>query len=74
VDDDLELLVRETEQEVRFDQLEALVRQGRRVDGDLRAHAPGRVRERVGAGHLGQLRARAAAEGAARGGEDEGVH
>ena len=40
-------LVRDAEEEVRLDQLEALVGERRRVDRDLRPHAPGRVRERV---------------------------
>ena len=39
-------LVGEAEQVVRLDQLEALVHQRRRVDRDLAAHVPGRVRER----------------------------
>ena len=35
------------EEEVRLDQLEPLVRERRRVDRDLRPHAPRRVRERL---------------------------
>ena len=56
MNDDLDLLVRKAEQEVRLDQLEPLVRERRGVDRDLRAHLPGRVRERVGA--ASRLRAR----------------
>ena len=37
----------DAEQLVGLDHLEALVHQRRRVDGDLRAHRPGRVRQRV---------------------------
>ena len=47
VHDDLDPLVREPEEEVRLDQLEPLVGERGRVDRDLRAHAPGRVRERL---------------------------
>ena len=43
----LDPLVRDAEQEVRLDQLEPLVRERRRVDGDLRPHAPRRMRERL---------------------------
>ena len=45
VDDDLNFLVGHVEEPVRLDDLEALVHQGRGVDGDLVAHAPGRVSE-----------------------------
>ena len=43
--DHLDPVVRQVEEEVRLDQLEALVGQRGRVDGDLRAHVPGRMRE-----------------------------
>ena len=74
VDDDLDLLVREREQEVRLDQLQALVRERGAVDRDLRPHAPGRVRERFLRGDVLELVARAAAERAARRGQDERVY
>ena len=73
VHDHLDLLVREPEEVVRLDELEPLVREGGRVDGDLRAHRPGRVRERVLHGDVAELVAAAAAKRAARGGQDEGV-
>src|SRR5439155_6953971 len=57
----------------RFDQLEPLVRKGRRVDGDLRAHPPGRMRQRICACDLGELVATAAAERAAGSRQDERV-
>ena len=41
-------IVRQAEEEVRLDHLERLVRERRAVDGDLAAHAPGRVLQRVG--------------------------
>ena len=47
VHDDVDPLVRRAEQPVRLDHLEALVHQRRRVDRDLAAHRPGRVRERL---------------------------
>ena len=65
LDDDLDPLVRQPEEEVRLDQLEALVRERRRVDRDLRAHAPGRVRERLLGRDVLELLARAPAERAA---------
>jgi hypothetical protein len=74
VNDDLDLPVREPEQEVRLDQLEPFVRERGRVDRDLRAHAPGRVGQRVRACDIRQLFARPAAEWAARGGEDDRAH
>ena len=53
--DDLDPVVRQVEQEVRLDQLEALVRERRGVDGDLRPHVPRRVRERLPGRHVRQL-------------------
>ena len=55
VDHDLDLLVRQPEEEVRLDQLEALVRERGGVDGDLRAHVPRRVRERLRRCHVFEL-------------------
>ena len=51
VHDDLDPLVLEAEEVVRLDQLEALVRERRGVDRDLRAHRPRRMRERLLHGH-----------------------
>ena len=64
-------VVRRAEQVVGLDHLEALVHQRRRVDRDLAAHRPRRVLERLLDRHGVQLRARAAAERAAGGGEHE---
>ena len=64
----------DAEQQVRLDQLEPLVDQGRAVDGDHRAHVPGRVRERLLGRHVGELVAAAAAERAAAGGEHQPSH
>ena len=52
VDDHLDPLVREAEEEVRLDHLEALVGERGGVDRDLRAHRPGRVRERLLGRHV----------------------
>ena len=61
------------EEEVRLDHLEALVRERRRVDRDLRAHRPGRMRERLLGRDVGELVARAAAERAAARGQDDAL-
>ena len=66
-------LVRDAEQVVRLDQLEPLVRERRRVDRDLRPHAPGRMRERLLGRDVLELVARAAAERPAGAGEHERV-
>ena len=71
LDHDLDPLVGHAEEEVRLDQLEALVGERRRVDGDLRPHPPGRVRERLLGCHIGQLVTRPAAERAAGARQDE---
>ena len=71
---DLQPVVREAEQEVRLDQLEALVRERRGVDGDLRAHVPGRMGKRLLGRHVGQLVGGPAAKRPARGREHERVH
>ena len=71
VDDDVDLVVAETEQMVSLDQLEALVHERRRVDRDLAAHVPGRVAQRLLDGDALELAPRAAAERAARRGEHQ---
>ena len=71
VHDDVDAVVRRAEQVVGLDDLEALVHQRRRVDGDLAAHRPRRVLERLLDGDVLELGARAPAERAARRGEHE---
>src|SRR5204863_3051758 len=71
---DLDAVVRNVEEEVCLDQLEALVGERRGVDRDLRAHAPGRMRERLLRSHADELVPGAPAERPARAGEDERVH
>src|SRR5215210_9082298 len=56
-----------------LDQLEALVRERRGVDRDLRAHRPGRVGQSLLRGDVFELLARAAPERAARAGQHERV-
>src|SRR5205807_1453376 len=58
---------------VRLDQLETLVGECGRVDGDLRAHVPGRVRKRIVRRNALQLLAPAPAERTARRGQHERV-
>ena len=55
VHDDLDPLDRDVEEEVRLDDLQPLVDQGRGVDGDHRAHGPGRVGERLLGGDVREL-------------------
>ena len=50
VDDDVDPLVGEAEQVMGLDHLEALVHQGRRVDGDPPAHLPGGMGEGLARG------------------------
>ncbi|MDQ0765482.1 hypothetical protein QF027_008117 [Streptomyces canus] len=71
MDDDLDAIEGDVVEEVRLDDLQALVHEGRAVDRDHRAHGPGGVGERVLAGDVGDLFARPAAEGAAGGGDDQ---
>ena len=71
VDDDLDEGVWDVEQPVRLDQLQALVGERGGVDGDLRAHVPGRMRQRVRRRHLGKVASHTAAERASGGRQDE---
>ena len=58
VDDHVDAVPRDVEQLVGLDQLEPLVHQRRRVEGDDRPHGPGRVGERVGDGDVARARRR----------------
>jgi hypothetical protein len=62
VHDDVDGREGHVEEQVRLDDLQALVDQGRRVRGDDLAHRIVRVRERLLGRHLAQLLARPAAE------------
>ena len=55
VHDHVDALVRRAEQVMGLHQLEALVHQRRRVDRDLAAHRPRRVRERLRDRHVLEL-------------------
>ena len=63
--DDVDVAVRDAEQQVRLDHLEALVDERRGVGGDDAAHVPGRVRERLGRSDVGE-RLAACARGTGR--------
>jgi hypothetical protein len=71
VHDDLDAVHRDVEQPVRFDHLEALVHERGRVDGDLAAHIPRRVTQRVTGCHVLEVARRQVAERAAGGRENE---
>ena len=67
--DHLDGIQRYPEEQMRLDQLQSLVHQRGRVDGDHRAHVPGRMRERLLQRHRLQLVARASTERSTTGGE-----
>src|SRR5438552_18147399 len=73
LDRNLDAVVRHAEQEVRLDQLEALVCERRRVDRDLPPHPPGRMRECLLRRDVFQVGARAAPKWPAGAGQDERV-
>ena len=73
VHDDVDVVIRQVEEEMRLDQLEPLVRKRCGVDRDLRAHVPGRVRKRFARCDAFQVLARSPAERPTGGGEHEGV-
>ena len=66
VDHDLDRVVVDIVQPVRLDDLQALVRERRRVDRDLGAHRPGRVAQGLLGGDRGELRGRRVEERPAR--------
>ena len=74
VDDHVDVVIRGAEQVVGLDQLEALVHERGRVDGDLAAHRPGGMGERLLDGDRLQLGGLAAAERSPRRGEDQLEH
>src|SRR5688572_31467390 len=71
MDDDLDLIGTYTEQPVRLDDLETLVHQRRRVDGDLPAHLPCRMTKRLIRRHPLQLRRGEISKRSTRGGENQ---
>ena len=71
VDHHLDRVVGDPEELVGLDDLEALVHQGRGVDGDLGSHRPGRVGERLSHADRGQILSWTAPEGSTRRGEDQ---
>ena len=71
---DLDPVVVDAEELVGLNDLEALVHQRRRVDGDLRPHGPRRVGQRVGHRDRAEPLGRPAPERTARGGEEQPGH
>ena len=71
MDDCVYAFVRRPEQPVSFDHLEGLVHERRGIDRYLRAHAPGRVLERLFRRDAGKLVPGPVPEGAAGRGDDE---
>ena len=74
MDHRIDLRVRQPIQPFGLDDLERLVDERRRVDGDLRPHAPGRVRQRLVGRHAGQGCRVAAAKRSPAGGEHQARH
>ena len=72
VDHHLDRVVVDIVQPVRLDDLQALVGEGRRVDGDLGAHRPRRVTEGLRRGSRGHHLRVGVEERAARRGQDQG--
>ncbi len=74
MEDDVDPRGRETEEEVRLDDLEPLVHHGGRVDRDLRPHLPRRVRERLLDRDRAERLEVPLAERSARAGQDDAAH
>ena len=74
MDDHLDPVVRQAEQVMGLDQLEPLVHERGRVDGDLRAHRPGGMLQRALARDARELGCGEAAKRAARRGDDDPLH
>lgn len=71
VDEYFYLLGRHTEEPARLDDLETLVHQRRRIDGDLRSHVPGGMAQRVCRSDMAQLLVGELAERTTRTGEQQ---
>ena len=74
VDDHVDLIEAHVEEPAALDDLEPLVHEGRGVDGDLAAHDPRRVGQRLGRRDGGQLAEGARPEGATGRRDDEAPH
>jgi hypothetical protein len=72
--DHVDVGVGDVEEQVRLDQLQPLVDQGRGVDRDHRAHVPGGVGQRLLGRDVVEVLPAAAAERPAAGGEDQSTH
>ena len=71
MNDHLNLVVAHREQEMRFDHLERLVHERRRIDRDFPPHGPGGMFERFGDGGTRHALRTPRAERTTRGGEDQ---
>src|ERR1041385_9258162 len=71
VHDDFDAIVWQTEQEMRLDHLERLVRERRAVDGDFSAHAPGGMPQGVVHGRVAERVGRPLTKGSTRRGNDQ---
>ena len=71
LDDNLNFILRQTEQPRCLDQFKTLVHQGRRVDGDLCPHIPVGMLERIRLGLGAQLLGRHTKEGTAGGSQQD---
>ena len=71
MDDGVELVCREVEEPVGFDEFEGFVHEGCRVDGDFFAHGPGGVVEGLVDGGVLDLLEGLRSEGASGGGEGD---
>ena len=71
MDDDVDLVGGHVEQPVRLDDLEALVHQRGRIDGDLAAHLPRRMTQRLLGRHPLERRGGEVAKRSARRGENQ---
>src|SRR3954465_15493390 len=74
MDDHIYVVVPDAEEKVSLDHLEALVDQGRAVEGDDRTHVPRGVRECLLRGDVAQVVPASVAEGSAARGEDEATN
>ena len=74
MDHHLDGIEADPKERVRLDHLEALVHERRGVNGDLRAHAPGRVRQRILHADVSQLVRRGGAERTTGGRQEDPPH
>src|ERR1043166_1139779 len=74
MDENVDLLRSESKQPMGFDNFETFVHEGRGVDGDLRAHVPGRMPHRFGNGREFHFRLVLRAKRTTRGSENDSTY